>query len=548
MKEVIFKKNIEYYLSIKQKDRTDLSITNQGMIIFNQKHPYFQFESSHNDEKTFVENFANPIFSVLKEYVMVVVEKKDNKVSLKIYAGLKKRNAAVPWFKTTKNCFFLSVNLETGNIYNGKILNYQNKRKFTKKIRCNYFGDSPLNDLQNNLKSFAKKFGCHNDTDFYITPILEFIKLIDGRDDIKLSPSERLFKFYLDKKKIRYPDNFPLYSPIIVATNFRKLLQRNNNRLVDAVMDLYHVKGKKLKKILHVSNSLNIANYRTAESLYGSDWLNQDDEIISILVDSPKTFSLSEHVIDNFTKLSTKKEKKNSFLVFKDYLKNLSVDGFTLSDHFRFWVELKMYGDREVIWRSDGTSESFFRQEHLDWADKLEHYKNGKYNRIYPSIYHDIITNFTYDGVEYFPILLTNSSEYNDESGVQSNCVKGYIGRAGSIIISLRKSSSDSTERLTCEFRIMKVSDEKEVLIHRIQTRGKYNSEPSELWNGPLRILDKMINDLINHTDSKTYRLIKDCVNGIRLESDTHFDEFGELKWSYSPIDNYSSFTYFNFL
>jgi hypothetical protein len=59
----------------------------------------------------------------------------------------------------------------------------------------------------------------------------------------------------------------------------------------------------------------------------------------------------------------------------------------------------------------------------------------------------------------YYPVLLTNSSVYNQESQLQSNCVKGYIGKTGSIIVSLRKGSIDSDIRGTIEYSLFKDSE-----------------------------------------------------------------------------------------
>ena len=47
-----------------------------------------------------------------------------------------------------------------------------------------------------------------------------------------------------------------------------------------------------------------------------------------------------------------------------------------------------------------------------------------------------------------------SSEKYNQESALQSNCVKTYIGKVGSIIISLRDGSNDSNTRATIEYKL----------------------------------------------------------------------------------------------
>lgn len=544
MKVELYKKNIESFKSTKTRDRTDLTSNHNIIGSYSSKHPYFQFESLFQDEKTFKENFANPQYNVEKEYAMVVVEKTENKVSLKLFYGYKVRRAGVQWFKTSKNCQFLTANLKTGNIYQGSILNYQKKKGFTRKIRCNFFSNNPLNEFQNKLKGFTLSLSKPNETDFYVRPIFEFIKEIDSRTDYKMSPNLRLFKFYLDKKNIKYPNNFSAYIEHLTGPHFKKVLKENKNKLVDSVMQFYNLRGDKVKKALHEVEELNIIGYKRAKNLFGEDWINQDDILVKELLSSPNTFDIQNFVSDSFKVHATKKEKRNAFNLFKDYIINMSVDTFTLSDHFRFYVELKNYGDTEVVWKSDGSNPIKFREEHLNWSEKREFYRKGIYKRLYPEIYFEKIKEFDFDNQTYFPIVLTSSEEYNGESSMQSNCVRSYIGRPSALIISLRKASIDSEQRLTVEYNISKVLDK--VVIRRVQTRGKFNSEPSSEWNQPLETLDKMVNDLSLTKSFQLYKLEKICSNDIRLESDTEFDEFGDIKWSYPPIDyNGSSLNFF---
>jgi hypothetical protein len=534
MKEEIYKAKLESFRSTKQYDRSDLS-QDHGLN-YSSKYPYFQFESTFADEKTFIENFGNPLFHILKEYIMVVVEKNGDKVSLKIFYGRKIRNPGLFWFKTTKNCDFLSVNLKTGNVYQGSILNYQKKRKYTKKIKCNFFLNSPLDEQQNKLKRFSKIFKQTN-SEFYTSPIQAFINLIDQNNNFKLSPNNRLLKFHYDKKQIKYPNNFYLFPQFFVGNEIKKLLKKNQNRLVESVMIHFKVNGARLRKVLHEVSNINLINYLTFKSIFGEDWLNQDELLLKQIIESTKNFNITFVDSETFKSLATKKEKRNSFNLLKDSLTTFSVDFYTLADHFRFWCELKRYGDNQTVWKSDGTSDKFFREEHLDWSDKLDHYRKGYYERIYPSVYSNLLSDFEHEGIRYFPVLLISSSDYNEESSIQSNCVKGYIGRCSSVIVSLRRDSNDSVDRLTVEYSLSRIPDLKWVVMKRIQTKAKFNSEPSSDWTKPLQILDSKINEISLHKEFTTHGLKKTCNNGIILESKSEFDDKGNLKWSHNPID-----------
>jgi hypothetical protein len=105
---------------------------------------------------------------------------------------------------------------------------------------------------------------------------------------------------------------------------------------------------------------------------------------------------------------------------------------------------------------SSDDSKSKFREEHLDWSDKIEHYRQGSYTRIYPDYSYELIQKPISVGDDvYYPVLLDDSHNYNKESSQQSNCVKTYIGKCSSVIVSLRKGDIDSDKRATIEDLIL---------------------------------------------------------------------------------------------
>jgi hypothetical protein len=54
-----------------------------------------------------------------------------------------------------------------------------------------------------------------------------------------------------------------------------------------------------------------------------------------------------------------------------------------------------------------------------------------------------------------------------------------------------------------------------------------------------------MMNEIALSPKFEPHKLIKICSNGVQMESDSHFDEKGYLKWSYTPIDQYGFDPYF---
>jgi hypothetical protein len=197
---------------------------------------------------------------------------------------------------------------------------------------------------------------------------------------------------------------------------------------------------------------------------------------------------------------------------------------------------LKEYGELSLRWKS--TNHLEFREEHLDWSDKIEYYVRGKYYRIYPSKLSELISNqIKLNDNSYFPILLDFSDDYNRESLIQSNCVKTYIGRPESIIISVRKGDIESEERATVEYVIEKDNSSEIIRCKRKQSLGKYNQRLSSEWNEVLSKLDERLSLFVRDDIFDTVKIKKVCSNGHELYSDSHWDEDGRLRWSYKSIE-----------
>jgi hypothetical protein len=96
MREEIYKISFKRYNTIKFKDHCNIDGDNIFGEMFKSNEPstkkphlIFSTESSNTTEECFVKNFANPLYSVSVEYVMVVVEKDGDKVSIKMFQGYK---------------------------------------------------------------------------------------------------------------------------------------------------------------------------------------------------------------------------------------------------------------------------------------------------------------------------------------------------------------------------------------------------------------------------------------------------------------------------
>jgi hypothetical protein len=489
------------------------------------KHPLFVVEKTTTDEESYTENYGNPMCTVTKSHVMVLVERIDDKVSIKVFRGFRHRGAGNAWFKVSWNVDYITVNKKTGDVYHGYLHDYQKKRKCSKKIRRNFFYNEPINTIKNIIRNALSDYEV-NTYDIAIRAVSTFMYDIDERETFEnLDFNKRLFRFYLNKRKIKYPNNFYVYAPILVGPEIKKILKKNDNKLVESYMVKENLSGKKLKKALHNCETLNINLYKHAREVFGDDWLNQDCDIISSLLNCTLH---AQHVPPEFKTVVSPEELKRVYNIFKRVFIYEDLDSYTFYDHIRMYTELKLYGETDLRWFSEKSKEEF-REEHLDWTEKIQFYKQGNYTRIYPEYFNEVIEK-EIDG--YTPVLLMDSKSYNEESLIQSNCVKTYIGKPGSFIISLRKGLFG--DRATIEYKLTKVGEH--IVPLRVQSLGKFNGKLDEEWNTILFKLDKVILSCIKDKRFETVKILKECKNGVTLKSDTYWDE-ENLKWTYKNIE-----------
>jgi hypothetical protein len=544
MKEEIYKKNFERYSTTKYRDQSkifssldeDKYFGINSLFNVSEKYPLFVNGGELYGEEHYTENLFNPLCSILKEYVMIVVEKNGDKVVIKLFHGFRHRREGKAWFKVEKNVDYISVNIKTGDVYSGHIRGYQRKKKCVKSVKRNTFYLEPIQSLKSKIKNILTRF-TDKAYDEVSVAFSEFMFQIDQRKNFEtLSFGDRLFRFYLDKRNYKYPNNFKIYPTQLVGPEIKKILKKNGNKLVDAIMIKHGLSGKKIKQALHTCDKLNIELYQAARKLFGDDWLNQDEQnVIVDILNSPNSLLGSINYPQLFSELISKEELRRVYILFKQVFIHQNLDSYTFHDHIRMYTELKMFGERDLKWYSVESKDEF-RKEHLDWTDKLQHYKMGTYTRIYPDYMYDIISKPIIG--DFHPVLLDTSLKYNDESNYQSNCVKGYIGKAGSIIISVRHGQF-LEERATVEYRMSMNGGM--VSADRVQSLGKFNQKLESQWDTVLFKLDNQVLSCIRDERFETVKLIKECKNGTTLKSDSYWDEQRNLRWTHKTIDSNQS-------
>ena len=548
MKEVLFKREYVKYETVehesfspfpyfrkKIKDEI-LGFDAEVGPVPTKKHPLFIHKKTNDTEEEFVVKFADQMCSVHRMHSTVVVERDGDKVAIKLFFGYKHRRAGVVWFKQSKNVQFISVNTKTGDVYVGGIDNYHLKTKARKRIRRNYFFGEPLMMLSSLIRSRVR---IHNEeVEIANDAISAFINAIDPNEGFgDLTWNQRLFKFYLTKRGVKFPNNFHIYTSAWFGPEIKKSLKKNGNRMVDAIMDLNKFSGKKIKKALHTCDDLNLRMYEYGRNMFGDDWMNQDEELILKCLNSDILYNPPH---EEFLEFVTTEELKRVFKLFKQVIINGTLDGSTFFDHIRFYTDLKLY-EPNIKWMASDDNRSDFRHEHLDWTDKLQSYRQGTYYRQYPDYTYTVISKpiTSGDGV-YYPVVLDNSHNYNEESSVQSNCVKTYVGKAGSIIVSLRKGGVDSEERATIEYNMTKSLMNENVHINRVQSLGRFNKGLPENWNEVLLKMDERMLYYINEKEFDTVKIKKVLKSGLELESTSNWGTSGRLVWDKKEINDYN--------
>jgi hypothetical protein len=500
-KKELFKDIIKSYETIFYQDHNTIG-KSEGTISKSPKKGIFEYKTTKSNEESFLENYGNPLCSVWQKNLMIVLEENNDKISLKLYESIYSRKVGIKFFGKKKNCHYLTVNKKTGDFYIGRILNYQNKRNVQKKVvknPTNYYSmvmdqisvitlmyrNNPKTGYLKNelLKKFIDALGFENNN-----PV--------DPDKLQSYITEKLIKNSLEKKGVKLPNNFKAFLNDYGFNQIPKLklLRKHKLRFVDAFMDHNELKGNEIKKQLHQCLRTNIHLLKNVINWFGYDKVYRSNIILDLL-NKPQNEGYTSYPSD-----FSESEKNKFFTYFIWYLKG-NIDSSTLTDHVNFYYRLKYtFGERISL---DAKSINEFVNEHARWSVMISSYRQGYNVRNYDDKFIDTIQQniFDFSGIEYVPTLLQTTDEYNDESAFQNNCVRTYIDRCTSIIVSLR---NNTDERATIEYFLGYEPSSKKFKLSRVQSLGKFNQKLPESWNPVMEILDTQVNQaLLNSKDFK---------------------------------------------
>ena len=514
---------------------------------FDGKHFIYTFDKSVNgSEEEFLKNYGNPLCEATLYRSTFVVEESEDKVCLKVFYCGRHRKVGEVFFRKSTKLNYITFNKKTNIFTVGRNNEYHKKRGKgkTSVVRRNSF---PVGLTTDFFYSFLNGI---EDKERYNNEVIEGVNIflskigaekVNSHKDLPVS----LFGCLLDKQGIKKSDNWRGYYDVFPKPT-KKDYQKNGFKFVDTFMKLHNVNSEKVKKILHKVQTPCFKSIKELIKVFGKDFILQrpDEELCVVFnVKNDETPFSSPGYFDKF-------KKRDLINCYKTYLvcKTEDLSPHSFYDHIRFFDTLSKY--EPIRWNSKTLKE--FQAEHTLWSDKVDFYTKGKYNRNYSPEFVEKISKpiELKDGMVFTPVILQKSEEYVDESIHQSNCVRTYQDRPGSLIISLRKENGDraSIEYLPIIGKINVNENMKPVDFKRVQTLGRFNNTLDESWHDAIFRLDirlKIVNkklwgnptaEFVTGAGSKEIKFIFKESGGLTWES-VHNNDTSDYLPFYDLLD-----------
>lgn len=463
----------------------------------------------------------------------VSVVREGDKVSIRFSYTTRIRRVGATFFKIERDYKFVTYNLKTKNFYYGSICR-KNKKLVSKKVRCNIFSVPFLTELKLSIRRtfnyFKTKTSDWKDLisinseyptigdEICMTVLKRFGYEIFKHNKIMFNYDSNflegeLFKLYLEDNGVAYPDSVSQY----VVISFPKKILLKDKNIVQTFVDFNELKGRHARKILNQGTDI---NFRSMVEIYhnlGVDYFNKVRESFF-----SKSHEGTYNAWFNLGEIKTNYNEYDLSLTDKKRIVDIinsdsDVSWGIIKNHLSMIEGLKKYNHHFKMKFTDRNS---FNNEHYELSELLSTYKEGITTRVYGDKFKDSIEEPIMGlMIDYYPIILTTSAQYNDESQVQSNCVRTYVDKAQSIIVSLREGDPNSHNRITVEYLIRKNS------LERVQTRGRFNYDVGKMWDIPLEILDNRMELSHKTKEFKLPVMVKEYSNGRVIEKRAVFSE-----------------------
>jgi hypothetical protein len=506
------------------------------------KYGYFKFKKQENiSDEDVRKYYADKTKTLTIIHAIVEVVQDGDKVSIRFKYIIRTRQRGGQYFKITRTNSFVTYNVRTKNFYFGRIAK-KNKKLVSKKIRCNQFKNATLTELKLTIRrtfnhlmtktgdwkdmiSTRTDYGSYGDEVAY-RALEQFAYAIFNKNlilfDYKSNHLEnQLYKLYLQDNNISFPDTVAQYSVIQIPKV--KMLKEGN--IVSCFMNSNNIKGRHARTILNQNKDIDFHTLNEVYHNFGVDYFNTiRKSFFSRSTEGMYNawFNMIDVKVNCRIYGLNKSDKKRIVNLINE---SPDIDWGLIKNHLYMISELKKFGED---FKMSFTNRHDFNHEHYEITELLEKFKEGKVTRIYNEEFIREVEEPIYGfNIDYYPVVLTSSLQYNEESKTQSNCVRTYVEYPECFIISLREGSWYGNVRATIEYKITKKS------LDRVQTRGRFNANLNEIWDVPIEILDNRIEMLFKKGKFDLPKLIKEFSNGKVIERHALFVDNDEMKSIY---------------
>jgi hypothetical protein len=428
-------------------------------------------ESVIQGEEEYLKNYPNLLTSCYLNRHLYVIEENEDKIALKVFTYRNHREVGKRYFKTRKTITYLTFNYKRKLFYSGEA-------QFKRKQKIGFINKINITNLNNTrifpvLSKYNQGYGSGDKLfDIFLNRIIEKLGL---NIESNKKPKEKYYEIILQNGKIKYPNAFLKFSEMFAPF---KEVRKHDANLVTWLMKKHNLKGRKIKSLFNRHDNIDLNGIVQLYNLLGQDLFNKIKDEVFI---TEKIYSNYNPVCEGLPAdiFLTKKEKENIAKILNTTDSETLLN--SLNDHIQYKTTLKRYGEHVKI---TATNYDDYVKEHSEWSTLVQSYRSGTVKRFYGDEAYLIEKPIVSNGDIYYPVLLKTTEQYENESMVQSNCVRTYSEKPYCFIISLRKGSIDSDVRASIEFRY---SDDD---IRIVQKLGKYNKGLDQEWTSPIYDLE----------------------------------------------------------
>lgn len=412
-------------------------------------------------------HYSNPFSRIQITIWEKSIKIKNDKLYIRFYCYIKEREVNAIYFKKRTSSKSFTIDLKTGNFTVGTCGKKTSKfRKNSFRELKNFCESNVFNVMMTNDKEHEKilKFlGEFNDVEFSnkINQILGFEQCNYSKNPHQFL--KNIVKKFVELKEIKVPNDYEKLLYLFYPG--QKFLNKNDKKLIAAILDYLGIKSKVTIKLLH--KSINLPLLAKVCYLFGNDFPKYIGSIRS------EVFLQESKSLEDFNKEGILSWKKNNFYINNTEKENIVkvINGqffdskrkyehfiSDLYDHFKMIDKVRNY-DPTIYMKARTILE--FNEEHTELTKIISTIKKGwsveyifddkMVNEIQKPIDVDItLPDGVHEKITFYPYILKREEDYAEEGSFMHHCVATYSDKQQSIIISIR--NHDGSDRITCEF------------------------------------------------------------------------------------------------